>query len=36
MELNVKNLPSDKIQKEFENNPLKILEIFRNEKDMRM
>jgi len=33
MEKNIKNLPSEKLQKEFENNPLKILETIRNEKD---
>ena len=30
---NKKNLPSEKLQKEFELNPLKILEIIRNEKE---
>jgi len=33
MEKSIKNLPSEKLQKEFENNPLKILETIRNEKD---
>ena len=33
MEQSIKNLPSEKLQKEFENNPLKILETIRNEKD---
>ena len=33
MEQNIKNLPSEKLQKEFESNPLKILETIRNEKD---
>ena len=28
-----KNLPSDSLQKEYENNPLKILETIRNEKE---
>ena len=32
MEFN-KNLPSDSLQKEYENNPLKILETIRNEKE---
>ena len=33
MKMNQKSLPSEKLQKEFEDNPLKILEIIRNEKD---
>ena len=33
MEINQKCLPSEKLQKEFEDNPLKILEIIRNEKE---
>ena len=33
MEQNIKNLPSETLQKEFENNPLRILETIRNEKD---
>ena len=33
MKQSIKNLPSEKLQKEFENNPLKILETIRNEKD---
>ena len=33
MEINQKSLPSEKLQKEFEDNPLKILENIRNEKD---
>ena len=28
-----KNLPAESLQKEFENNPLKILEIIRKEKE---
>ena len=33
MDINNKNMPSENIQKEFENNPLKILETIRNEKE---
>ena len=33
METNQKSLPSEKLQKEFEDNPLKILENIRNEKE---
>ena len=33
MDKNNKNLPSEILQKEFENNPLKILETIRNEKE---
>ena len=31
-----KNLPSESLQKEFENNPLKILETIRNEKESQV
>ena len=33
MEINQKCLPSEKLQKEFEDNPLKLLEIIRKEKE---
>ncbi len=33
MEIDHNSLPSEKLQKEFENNPLKILENIRNEKE---
>ena len=31
-----KNLPSEKVQKEYELNPLKILETIRNEKEEKV
>ena len=36
METNQKSLPSEKLQKEFEDNPLKILENIRNEKEEQL
>ena len=36
MEKDQKCLPSEKLQKEFEDNPMKILEILRNEKESQI
>lgn len=36
METDLKSLPSEKLQKEFENNPFKILENIRNEKEEKI